>query len=120
MADECVEGPENGNHADYEEHQDVSRGDLVCFEIAVDEVGLFGMLGSPKCICQKSISAYHHANDRNQEYNLHQAVEDEEQTSNHLVRLLFPTAASMDKLKCRLEVCEEIKCPNVETMRLRF
>jgi hypothetical protein len=34
--------------------------------------------------------------------------------------LLFPTAASMDKIKCRLEVCEEIKCPNVETMRLRF
>lgn len=84
MADERIEGPEDGDHTDNEKHQDVGRGDLVCFEIAVDEVG-------------------HHANDRNQEYNLHQAVEDEEQTSNHLVHLSVPIVASMDKVKCRLE-----------------
>lgn len=111
MADERIEGPEDGDHTDNEKHQDVGRGDLVCFEIAVDEVGLFGMLGSWKCICQTSIDAYHHANDRNQEYNLHQAVEDEEQTSNHLVHLSVPIVASMDKVKCRLEVCDVIKCP---------
>lgn len=41
MADERVKGPEDGDHTDDEEHQDVGRGDLVCFEIAVHEVGLF-------------------------------------------------------------------------------
>lgn len=50
MADERVEGPEDGDHADYEEHQDVGWGNLVCVEIAVDKVGLFRMLGSRICM----------------------------------------------------------------------
>jgi hypothetical protein len=53
MADERVKGPEDGDHADDEEHQDVRRGDLVCFEIAVDEVGLVGMLGSGNAYAKK-------------------------------------------------------------------
>lgn len=41
VADQCVDGPEDGGDADYEEDEDVDWGDLVCFYVAVDEVGLF-------------------------------------------------------------------------------
>lgn len=50
IADERVEAPKDGDHADYEENQDVGWGDLVGFEIAVDEVSLFRMLGSCECM----------------------------------------------------------------------
>ena len=44
VADQCVDGPEDGDDADYEEDEDVDRGDLVCLDVAVDEVGLFFFL----------------------------------------------------------------------------
>ena len=44
VADQCVDGPEDGDDADYEEDEDVDWGDLVCFDVAVDEVGLFLLL----------------------------------------------------------------------------
>lgn len=39
-ADERVDAPEDGEHADDEEDQDVGWGELICFDVAIDEVGL--------------------------------------------------------------------------------
>lgn len=41
-ADEGIDGPEDGDYADDEEDQDVGWCELVCFEVAVDKVGLCG------------------------------------------------------------------------------
>lgn len=40
MANEGVESPENGDHADNKEDQDVGWGELVRLEVAIDEVSL--------------------------------------------------------------------------------
>lgn len=40
QTDEGIEAPEHGDGADDEEHQDVARSELVCPEVAIDEVGL--------------------------------------------------------------------------------
>lgn len=38
--DQGINAPEDGDHADDEEDQDVRRGEHVGFEVAIDEVGL--------------------------------------------------------------------------------
>lgn len=42
QSDHGIKSPEGSNNADDEQDQDVSRGQLVCFEVAIDEEGLSG------------------------------------------------------------------------------
>lgn len=82
QSDHGINSPEDSNNADDEQDQDVRRGQLVCFEVSIDEEGLVEGLGDD--LDRSAAWTYQHANDGDQKGDLHQAIEDEEHASNHL------------------------------------
>lgn len=104
-ADQGVDAPEDGDHADDEEDQDVWRGEHVGFEVAIDEVGLrewwvISLVdGYAQLLCAREMRlTYHDTNDRNEERDLHHPVEDEEDTANHLDGSLLGTEFKEDSI----------------------
>lgn len=86
QAKEGVNCPEDGEDADNEQDQDVGWGELIRFQVAINKVRLWVRVSGwliKFAMARSSTTTYHHANDRDQKDDLHQAIEDEKQTSNH-------------------------------------